>query len=67
MNKIKRLIDESGCTRYNICKNTDILRTQVDKWYHGTVTPNLLTLKLINYISKDDEELLINIKTLLDE
>jgi hypothetical protein len=64
---IKTLIDQSGKTRYAICKETGILRIQLDKWYHGTVEPNLSVLKMLRYISKTDEEFIKNVDLLIKE
>jgi hypothetical protein len=67
MIKIKKIIIDSKQSRYSINKATGVRTQSMDRWFNGTAEPNLSVLKVLNHVSKDDEELLKNIKILLDE
>jgi DNA-binding XRE family transcriptional regulator len=67
MNKIKELIVNSGHTRYAISKRTGVKSQSMDSWFKETAKPNITILKVLKYISKDDNELIKNINSLLDE
>jgi len=60
--KIKKIIDNSGKTRYQLAKETGVPINTIDRWYTNMRVANTSLIKLIIACSADDEELLKNIK-----
>lgn len=63
--KIVDLIIQSGLTTYRISKDTGIPQSTLNYWLSGERIANLTVLKLVNYLSKDPEDLKENIEKLI--
>lgn len=65
--QIKKIIDDSGKTRYQIAKETGIHLRTLDKWYYGETVVNVVLIKLLMNVSSDEKEFYENAKKILKE
>ncbi|MGL5972222.1 MAG: hypothetical protein ACRCZK_00590 [Oscillospiraceae bacterium] len=64
-NAIQNIVDSSGKSRYQLCREIDVTSVTLNSWYHGQV-PKLALIRFLKGISQTDQELIENINEILE-